>query len=98
MTLASAIALHNADGQRWVGFPRADVSESYCTECNQKAPCRTVTESRVDAVDLEDPEALQKVAKAIWQQTFFEEFYTLPLNSPPPPVVRAAQAAIEALK
>lgn len=40
--IRSVLALHNSDGERWVGFPRADRQERYCTECNKTAPCPTV--------------------------------------------------------
>lgn len=30
---------HNADGQRWVGFPRADRLQAYCTTCGKASPC-----------------------------------------------------------
>ena len=32
-------ALHNADGKRWVGLPRADKLVTYCTGCQEHAPC-----------------------------------------------------------
>ena len=41
--LRPVLDLHNADGTRWVGFPRADKQEAYCTECNKEAPCPTIT-------------------------------------------------------
>lgn len=34
--------LHNADGFQWVGFPRADKREVYCTRCHDTAPCPTI--------------------------------------------------------
>lgn len=37
-----AVRLHNADGKRWTGFPRADELQRYCTECQQTAPCQTI--------------------------------------------------------
>lgn len=43
---AAALAIHDADGRRWVGFPRANREEAYCTECNEPAPCPTVVAAR----------------------------------------------------
>lgn len=34
--------LHNADGFQWVGFPRADKRDVYCTRCHETAPCPTI--------------------------------------------------------
>lgn len=34
-----ARALHNSDGERWEGFPRADRLVRYCTGCQEAAPC-----------------------------------------------------------
>lgn len=50
-------ALHNADGLRWVGFPRADRQEAYCQGCNKAAPCPDMealegTEEDLAAADL----------------------------------------------
>jgi hypothetical protein len=38
----AVMALHNSDGMRWAGFPRADKQETYCTHCQHAAPCPTV--------------------------------------------------------
>lgn len=38
-TLEKIKALHNDDGGRWTGFPRADRFEKYCTGCQEAAPC-----------------------------------------------------------
>ena len=40
--VAPVLALHNADGKRWEGFPRADRRVTYCTHCQLAAPCPTV--------------------------------------------------------
>ncbi|MDJ0454388.1 hypothetical protein [Gordonia amicalis] len=40
-TLQQVRDLHNADGFRWEGFPRADRRVVYCTYCQQAAPCET---------------------------------------------------------
>lgn len=34
--------LHNADGERMTGSPRATGWEDYCTHCQRAAPCPTV--------------------------------------------------------
>lgn len=34
--------MHNADGVRWVGFPRADEQVAYCTYCQERSPCGTI--------------------------------------------------------
>lgn len=40
--LAAVKSLHNSDGMQWVGFPRADRQERYCTACQKTAPCPTI--------------------------------------------------------
>ena len=40
--LACVSALHNDGGRRWVGFPRADRQEAYCTLDQEAAPCSTM--------------------------------------------------------
>ena len=40
--VAPVLALHNADGKRWEGFPRADRRVTYCTHCQLAAPCPSV--------------------------------------------------------
>ncbi|MDQ1059110.1 hypothetical protein QFZ23_003011 [Arthrobacter globiformis] len=50
--LDAVLELHNSDGQRWVGFPRADRQERYCTHCNKAAPCPTIA---AVISELEDP-------------------------------------------
>lgn len=34
--------MHNANGVRWVGFPRADEQVTYCTYCQERSPCTTI--------------------------------------------------------
>ena len=34
--------MHDADGVRWVGFPRADEQVTYCTYCQERSPCTTI--------------------------------------------------------
>lgn len=40
--LEAILEMHNNGGQRWVGFPRADTLQQYCTGCQYAAPCPTV--------------------------------------------------------
>lgn len=35
-------AMHNADGHRMVGFPRATEPQDYCTGCGMPSPCPTM--------------------------------------------------------
>lgn len=44
--LRAAEAVHNADGGRWEGFPRAVRKVAYCTHCQKEAPCPTITAIR----------------------------------------------------
>lgn len=37
--LQAVLDLHNANGRRWTGFPRALI---YCTACGEPTPCPTV--------------------------------------------------------
>ena len=49
------LALHNASGERWEGFPRADRRVAYCTRDGEAAPCATVR-ALAAHLDLTDPE------------------------------------------
>lgn len=49
------LALHNAGGERWEGFPRADRRVAYCTRDGEAAPCATVR-ALATRLDLTDPE------------------------------------------
>ena len=47
------LALHDAAGERWEGFPRADRLVAYCTRDGEAAPCATVRAiaARLDLTD-----------------------------------------------
>lgn len=40
--IRDVLALHDAGGERWEGFPRADRRVAYCTRDGEAAPCSTV--------------------------------------------------------
>lgn len=46
--VAPVLALHNADGKRWEGFPRADRRVTYCTHCQLAAPCPSVRAASIE--------------------------------------------------
>ena len=54
-TVRDVLALHNASGERWEGFPRADRRVAYCTRDGEAAPCPTVR-ALATHLDLTDPE------------------------------------------
>lgn len=59
--------MHNAAGERWVGFPRADRLEAYCTNCGQSAPCST---ARVitEALEAQEPKPHDRWTDIDWVQ------------------------------